>query len=45
MPERQPRSKLPLLRRSHIGQVEAALRLLGKRIEVRVMDTADATAI
>lgn len=27
------------LHRSHIGQVEAALRLLGKRLEVRVLET------
>ena len=26
------------LHRSHIGQIEAALRLLGKRLEVRVLE-------
>lgn len=29
------------LHRSHIGQIEAALRLLGKRLEVRVLETGD----
>jgi antitoxin HicB len=27
------------LHRSHIGQIEAALRILGKRLEVRVLET------
>ena len=26
------------LHRSHIGQIEAALRLLGKRLEIRVLE-------
>lgn len=28
------------LHRSHIGQIEAALRLLGKRLEVRVLEAS-----
>jgi antitoxin HicB len=36
--EKAVRRMRDLLHRSHIGQIEAALRLLGKRLEVRVLE-------
>jgi antitoxin HicB len=37
MDEKSVRRMRDLLHRSHIGQIEAALRLLGRRLEVHVL--------
>ena len=40
MDEKAVRRLRDPLHRSHIGQIEAALRILGKRLEVRVLECA-----